>query len=291
MKKISFLLSILFAFILNINAQIPNHGFEDWTNFGNYEDPVGWATMNSISTGPFYSCTKSTDHYPATIGNYSVRLENNTSLTQMTGAFGMAVTDTFAFPFQPAFPVSGNPTSLCGYYKYFPQNNDSMWIKIFLFNNGLIVMDEQITYSNTASTWTPFTIPFDPYTTADSATIVICAFLPQGSTPAPFGNSVLYVDNLSFDNHITSVKDITADPWKFNIYPNPVSDIFTLDINETNIVDITLNIYNSVGKLVRTELLEKNLQQNNIGDLSDGIYMVEIKSKERVAIQKLIIQK
>jgi hypothetical protein len=133
MKKFTIILTILFAMTIATNAQIPNSGFEDWITVGIYEDPTEWATYNSYSTGSFYSCTKSTDHYPASVGNYSIRLENNTSLTQMTGGWGMAMTDTMAYPLQPSFPIVGHPNSLCGYYKYNPLNNDSLYIRIMLF--------------------------------------------------------------------------------------------------------------------------------------------------------------
>jgi hypothetical protein len=152
-------------------------------------------------------------------------------------------------------------------------------------------MDKQITYNASASTWTPFNISFDSYTNADSATIFISAFYPSSQLDGPNGNSVLYVDNLSFDNHITSVKDLAVDPYKFNIYPNPASDIFNLEINKTNIDDMTLNIFNSIGKLVRSEMLKHNQKQINIEDLGNGIYMVEMKSKEWTETQKLIIQR
>lgn len=88
---------------IKTNAQIPNNGFEDWTTIGSYENLNDWATYNSYSAGGFYSCTKSTDHYPTSVGSYSIRLENNTSLTQMTGGWGLAITDTMAYPINRHF--------------------------------------------------------------------------------------------------------------------------------------------------------------------------------------------
>ena len=46
-----------------------------------------------------------------------------------------------------------------------------------------------------------------------------------------------------------------------------------------------------MGALVKTETLVQNQQQINIGDLTNGIYIVEIKSKEWTENQKLIIQR
>lgn len=77
---------------------------------------------------------------------------------------------------------------------------------------------------------------------------------------------------------------------QISIYPNPAFDIITLNIDNNN-SDLILNIYNVMGTLVKSELLKQNQHQINIGNLSNGIYMVEIKSKERTEKQKLLIQR
>lgn len=76
-----------------------------------------------------------------------------------------------------------------------------------------------------------------------------------------------------------------------SVFPNPANDIFTLNIAENIKSYLTLNIYNIMGSLVKTETLKQNQQQINVGDLSNGIYMVEIKSKGLTERQKLIIQR
>ncbi|MFH1004128.1 MAG: T9SS type A sorting domain-containing protein [Bacteroidota bacterium] len=76
-----------------------------------------------------------------------------------------------------------------------------------------------------------------------------------------------------------------------SIYPNPASDIITLNVDNRNNANLTLNIYNVIGELIKSELLKKNQQQINISNLNNGIYIVVIKSKELTENQKLIIQK
>jgi hypothetical protein len=288
MKKITIILAVFIALTISANAQIPNSGFENWTTVGSYENPTEWATMNPYCAGPFYSCTKSTDHYPASVGNYSIRIENNTSLTVNNGGFGMVETDTMTNTLHPTFPIVGHPNSLCGYYKYNSLNNDSMVIYIALFENGTNVGGFGFGTDISASTWTPFTFPLT-YTSADSATILIAAYLLGHETPK--GNSVLYVDNLSFDNLISSVTEQTTKNNEFSLYPNPASDIVTLNIENPSTADLTLNIYNVIGNLVKSEMLKQNQQQINIGNLSNGIYMVAIKSKDLTENRRLIIQR
>jgi hypothetical protein len=290
MRIFTIILTILIAATIRTNAQIPNNGFENWTTVGSYENPDGWATGNILCAGPFYSCTKSTDHYPTTVGNYSIRIENNTSLTQMTGGYGMAITDTMAYPFKPAFPIVGSPTSLCGYYKYNSFNNDSMFIRIVFFNNSVMLGYNTFITGITTSAWTSFVLPLT-YPTADSATLYFSAFYPSGYTDGPNGNSVLYVDNLSFNNLINSVSQNLSKNALINFYPNPASNLVTLNIDNIDNQDLTLNIYNIMGSLVKTEIFKQNQQQISVSDLSNGVYMVEIKSKERTEKQKLIIQR
>jgi ligand-binding sensor domain-containing protein len=77
----------------------------------------------------------------------------------------------------------------------------------------------------------------------------------------------------------------------FHLYPNPAFDIITVKISNINNADLTINIYNVTGELISTKKLQQNQQQIDIGDIINGIYMVEIKTKEWTEIQKLIIKR
>lgn len=289
MKK-NIIITALIALTIEGNAQIPNSGFENWTIIGSYENPTGWATTNTYSAGTFYAVTKSTDHYPATVGNYSVRMENDTSLLPNYSGLGIIETGALA-TLNPAFQITGHPTSLTGYYKFIPENGDTLRIKIRLAQSGVEVSSGELLSATAAPNWTSFNIPFPNYTSADSGLIIISSYNGYNSSCIPQGNSVLYIDNLNFDNLITSASKITSESTLFNIYPNPASDIVLLNIGNTNNLDWTLHIYNAVGALVKSEILKQNRPQINIEDLCNGIYLVEAKSNELNIKQKLIIQR
>ena len=76
-----------------------------------------------------------------------------------------------------------------------------------------------------------------------------------------------------------------------NIFPNPTKNVikFRFNINSNEVM--VLNIYNAMGTLIKTDILVQNQQQIDITNLTNGIYMVEIKSKEWTEKQKLIIQR
>jgi hypothetical protein len=291
MKRTFRLITGLLFLILAAKSfgQIPNNGFETWTNFGTYEDPTFWGSTNYSSSGTFYAITKSNDHFPVNVGSYSVRIENNTSINPNYSARGYLATGTP--PPGPDFLITGHPSSLTGYYKFNPQNGDTMLIQIQLFNNGSSVAYGEFSTKVAALNWTPFNIPISAYTNADNGSIFIAAYYANSYNAIPSGNSVLYVDNLNFDNLISSIPENISENASFSIYPNPANDILNLNIDKMKNADLTLSIYNVIGNLVKSEILKQNNQQINIEDLSNGIYMVEIKSKESSERQKLIIQK
>ena len=293
MKRFTIVVTVLIAITIKTNAQIPNSGFEDWTTVGNCMKPNGWYTTNDFSdtTGSYFGITRSADHYPTSVGNYSIRIQNKPSLLPDFAGLGVAMPgEDMSAGDNPSFPIVGHPTSLNGYYKFLPENGDTMRIYIQLYNNGVSVFSVRLEDSVTVSDWQPFTINFPVYTNADSARIFLASFNADAFNA--HGNSVLYVDNLSFDTLIaTSVSELDRVKTSYRLYPNPASDIVTLNIDNTNNADLILNIYNVIGKLVSSETLRQNQRQINIGYLSNGIYMVVIKSKEWSENQKLIIQR
>ncbi|MDD2413307.1 MAG: T9SS type A sorting domain-containing protein, partial [Bacteroidales bacterium] len=78
---------------------------------------------------------------------------------------------------------------------------------------------------------------------------------------------------------------------QINVFPNPASDLLTLNIDNKNNGDLTINIYNLIGMLVKTEVLNQNQNQISLESLNNGVYMLEVKSKEWTKKQKLIIKK
>lgn len=293
MKKTTKLITVLTLSMMSAFAQIPNSDFEDWTTNSGVDYPIGWTTCNSAG-GPGYPVSKSTDHYPLSIGNYSIKMETNTSQIQASNCgHGFVKTALFLGDWGPAIPITGHPNSFCGYYKFLPQNNDTMMITLYLFQSGTIVASAILTNSNAATNWTSFNIPISSYVSADSAEIGFSAFYGNyGQSPyGPWGNSVMYVDNISFDNLITSIDDVGINNDVLKLFPNPTSNYFTLDIDKPVEFEAIVNIYDVVGKLVSSEQLLNGRQPINVSGLNEGIYMVEIKSGDRSTLQKLIIQK
>lgn len=99
------------------------------------------------------------------------------------------------------------------------------------------------------------------------------------------------LDSCVIGSLITTIISETIETSKISVYPNPASDVVTLNIDNIYNADLTLNIYNLLGGLVRSELLKQNQQKINVENLSNGIYMLEIKSNQGSEKQKLVIQR
>jgi hypothetical protein len=93
-------------------------------------------------------------------------------------------------------------------------------------------------------------------------------------------------------SEMTGIEDVSATLSMLNVYPNPAKDNITININNRNSnEDATLNIYNVTGVLIKSKILKQNLQEINVSDISNGIYMIEFKSEGLLEKQKLIIQR
>jgi hypothetical protein len=104
-------------------------------------------------------------------------------------------------------------------------------------------------------------------------------------------NATVYYKTINIGLLQLGVNEPILPNSKIIIYPNPASEVLTVKSIRSSNEALTLNIYNIMSVLVKTETLGQNQQQINIGNLTNGIYMVEIKSKEWTEKQKLIIQR
>ncbi|MFI5203752.1 MAG: T9SS type A sorting domain-containing protein [Flavobacteriales bacterium] len=288
--KTNKLLATLWLLVISCSvseAQITNAGFENWTTVGSYMEPNGWYTTNSYATGSFHPVTRDTSHFPSTVGNYSIRIENNPSLLPVEEALGTSVSGTSMSPV-PSFPITGHPTSLTGYYKFLPQNGDTMSIFIVLFNNTTIVATGAFQTTAAAPNWTSFNFPISAYATANNAKIYMAAYNVSGAPPqyVPYGNSVLYVDNLNFDILINSVPAIDNIANPIYVYPNPSSGIFTIQ-SEKEIGQIS--VVNLAGEKVYQSQTDDSEFRVDLSDKPKGIYFINVVTDAGSFSKKIIL--
>ncbi|HOD10471.1 MAG TPA: S8/S53 family peptidase, partial [Flavobacterium sp.] len=75
--------------------------------------------------------------------------------------------------------------------------------------------------------------------------------------------------------------------FKFQVYPNPVSNQFTILSGELISNDAKVEVYTSLGQVVLTTNLP-NDKVVDVSQLSNGFYFVKISENNRSFIQKII---
>jgi hypothetical protein len=291
MKKLIFIACISWG--AAAVAQIPNNGFENWTNMGNYMEPEGYLTPNSMTPGPGYPVTRSTDHFPASVGSYSMRIESNTSLLP-DGGYGVVLQNSSGVMNDgpgKGFPITGHPTSLTGYYKFDSQNGDTLGIGIRLYLGGIPVASGEFISDVSQSNWTSFSIPISSYINADSAGFIFSTYYAAGPPPEymPHGNSVLYLDNINFDNLITAgVNELTQE--ELSVQPNPANTELSVSIPESmNVSEVKLfDILNR--EVASQEVSAAAPLSFDVSHCPNGMYFIRALSNEQTHERKIFIR-
>ncbi len=77
---------------------------------------------------------------------------------------------------------------------------------------------------------------------------------------------------------------------EISIYPNPVKDELTMDIPRSLNEEIKYEIFNVLGNRVYTFNSEKKLNKLNVSNLTSGVYLVRILSKNNRSLIKRFVK-
>jgi hypothetical protein len=84
------------------------------------------------------------------------------------------------------------------------------------------------------------------------------------------------------------LEDLTATN-RFKIYPNPSAGQFSVDTGNT-IAD-KIQIFDNVGRLIRTSVPSSTKTTLMLEGFSDGIYLIKIYSQNETATEKIVLKK
>lgn len=281
-------------FVENNNYfSLANFGFHNWYNY-TYKQLDDWNYLPLFSinnnTNPYLMVEQDSFRNPLdfcaivqnipTIGNHFRRgeISSNPSFFKDRG---------------PAFPISYKHQFLNGYYKFFPQNGDTMEIQLTMYQNGQQVGFASFVQSDTIDVFSPLNIPIyynGGNVNPDSASIKISAAKRQVN-----GHSVVYIDKLNFDGLIedldtttTAIIEQSYSIDNISIYPNPNNGKFTVNL-PTNMSDVKLNIVDINGKIYFSEIEKPDSAANYSFSLSAGCYFVLINHKNGFLCKKIIV--
>lgn len=78
-----------------------------------------------------------------------------------------------------------------------------------------------------------------------------------------------------------------------HIYPNPANDNINIDFNDDNLNNLTIELFDISGRMVKRETLTSAIGNRNlfVGDLSEGTYSLKIKANEYEGSKLIVIQR
>ncbi len=276
-------LVLIFLIAFTVEGQIPNAGFESWTN-GN---PDGWITDNDPGDS-FVPITPTSDSHSG----------NNALIGEVKTLQG--------FPLNPVlssvFPYSERPANFTGYYKFTSVGSDSLVILVSFGSSkdsagrgggGSMVV------KNTVNDYTEFNIPIY-WASQNNPDSCIISFTVFPYSPAAHAGTFFIIDDLSFTNNTTSVKNnLSQLPQSFNLsqnYPNPFNPTTTIDYQIPKQSHVRLSVYDILGNKVE-DLVNENKSAGkyyinfNASSLSSGTYFYQLEAGNYMQTKKLILIK
>lgn len=104
------------------------------------------------------------------------------------------------------------------------------------------------------------------------------------------GNN-LYLDNIMVYQGANEPINVTSHQLdQFSVYPNPASEVIVLDASKLSHANYSIEVLNSVGKLIHHFETKNTLTSLDISGWAKGIYLISIKSDLGIKSERIIIQ-
>jgi hypothetical protein len=292
-KDTSYILADELSF-LHSAVPLPNGDLESWFT-RTYKDPNGWTTQNILGlSSQSYPVTDTIDHFA---GNFSCRIMNiNQGAFYQNGVTSIGPIKNGAL--KPGIAIFEKDSLLSGYYKYLPKNGDTCTFSAFVFRHDSLIGSGILHTKDTASNWTPFVVPIKyipGFTgTPDSAAILFAAYNWKSASSKPRGNSILQVDEISFNTFVTGIAPAPLPALGLSLAPNPWSDYTVITFESVPGEKTSIQLYTPDGQLVKTMancILPAGPQTITLqrGDLAQGVYFLRFDEGSQVVSQKVVV--
>jgi hypothetical protein len=275
-------------------AQIPNGGFEAWTNMGSYENPDNWGTMNNTTA---FSGVFTAERASSTGGSF-IRLTSRA--VHHTVVNGIAVSgnlDSITMQPKSGFAFTGQPQSLIGKWQYMNYGGSygSVSATLTKWNSSSNQRDTIATAYQSllgmAMIWLPFTINFS-YRNGNVPDS--CIIFLKASGAAPVDNDYLWLDSLAFAGTASSIAEQGNFLNGISAYPNPAKKNITVDFSLIHPEKVKITLTNMDGQLIKLidmETISGNTTYSfNINGISTGSYFINIITESGTEIKKIVIE-
>lgn len=268
------LLTVALLLLVNhiLIAQIPNAGFENWAG-GN---PVGWQTMNGFMGYNHVNATS-----PGHSGIYAASGKGFPSSLSSTNTSGKG------------FTVNHGYSTL--YFYYWFSGTIFMYLDVhvsFLNEDSIVVGSGEVSYGGTGA---PFKLGNVPITmTGIPSTCIIVIY--TGDSHNYLSSGLYVIDDLSFDYPV-AISTIPSSNYFLDApYPNPALSFTSVNYRVPNATTVDLKIIDLQGRQLKSILSANAKTGSNslivdLGDLSSGVYQLQMSSVYGVLTRKIIVSR
>jgi len=89
----------------------------------------------------------------------------------------------------------------------------------------------------------------------------------------------------------TSINDAESMNNAVSVYPNPNGGNFNVSLSAEISGDMTVNVYNTLGELVKTITVNSNSTNVDMSEFASGVYVVKVIAENQIATKKITITK
>lgn len=250
------------------SAQIPNGGFEQWVDEGNYVDPVGWLTYNDAV--PAATVVFVEPGGPGPVGNFHAVITSRDVPGGGMPIQGWASAGSSGS--NAGFPYSARPAMLTGQWQYGVQPNDTAQIEIALINSAsqTWIAHGTLKVTGDLDAWQLFEVPFTYFSSEvpDTAYIQISASI---DFTAPVAGSFIKIDDLAFVGGTVGIAGSAALP-QVSVFPIPASDRLTITSDTSG----ELRLLDATGRTILTKRLTGKTLDLDVSAFSPGLYFYQI---------------
>ena len=110
----------------------------------------------------------------------------------------------------------------------------------------------------------------------------------SGTTTAPNSSQPVEAFILKVNNSPNAISE-TELPLGFTIYPNPTSDVITIEWQEPIGENVAIDCYSDLGQLMWRKIVGAGLSSWQIAGLSPGSYWLRISNNGRSSVRKVVV--
>jgi hypothetical protein len=277
MKKIiTSILAVSFG-ITAFAQQIPNSGFETWSDPKN---PDNWATWESSIGSTLGLASKDTASKVEGLASVKIKTDSIQAgpTKRLIPGFVLFGTTVYAPPAPLQLlekPFAGRPDSLFFSYRYTVNGLDSALLEISASGPSGNLLGAGTSLPSTSGGWITVTIDLAPYYLASGSADSL-SLLFSSSNGSGVAGSLLNVDAIRFGYKTSSVgiSDLAA-KINLSVYPNPASHQLTVTSEQTE-SDIYFEMTDVNGRIVLAKNIKNGNHTFNVSQLENGNYFYRI---------------